>query len=349
MRVAVVSPYDAGRPGGVQLQCHQLVAHLVARRHDAWMVAPGTGGPEGTRHVGATITVPIDGTRAPVTIDPAAFSRVRAALEGAEVVHVHEPFMPFTSWAALGAQVPVVGTFHAAPGRFGRLVYRVGSPGWRRVARRMTVVTAVSATAADAVAGIAAPRIVPNGIEVAAYRPGVERRARQVVYVGRDDPRKGLDVLLAAWPRVLAAVPDARLDVVGVDRGEPIHGVHFRGRVPEDRKRRLLAGAAVAVAPNLGGESFGLVVAEAMAAGCAVVASALPAFAAVVGAAAVLVPPGDAEALGTDLAALIEDDGRVGELADAATRRVERFDMARVCDGYVAAYRDALAGPRRGG
>jgi phosphatidylinositol alpha-mannosyltransferase len=349
MRVAVVSPYDAGRHGGVQLQCDQLVAHLVARRHDAWLVAPGTGGPKGTRHVGSTITVPVDGTRAPVTIDPAVFSRVRAALEGAEVVHVHEPFMPFTSWAALGAPAPVVGTFHAAPGRFGRVVYRVGSPGWRRVARRMTVVTAVSRTAAAAVEGIAAPRIVPNGIEVAAYRLDVERRARQVVFVGRDDPRKGLDVLLAAWPRVLAAVPDARLDIVGVDGAAPIPGIRFRGRVSEDQKRRLLAGAAVAVAPNLGGESFGLVVAEAMAAGCAVVASALQAFAAVVGDAALLVPPGDAEALGTDLAALLGDDYRVEVMAEAATRRVERFDMTRVCDEYVAAYRDALAGPCRGG
>jgi phosphatidylinositol alpha-mannosyltransferase len=185
-------------------------------------------------------------------------------------------------------------------------------------------------------------RVIPNGLDTAAYRLGPERSTRRVVFLGRDDPRKGLDVLLQAWPVVAAAVPGAELRVLGAARERGPEKVAFLGTVGEAAKRAELAAAAVLCAPNLGGESFGLVVAEGLAAGCAVVASDLPAFRHVAGEAARLVPPGDAAALGRVLTEVLSDEGEAARLAGMARHRAGRFDRASVLEAYLAAYREAL-------
>jgi len=341
----VVSPYDLGSPGGVQDQVIGLVARLRDAGHQAWAVAPGEGGPDGTRRVGRVRSVPANRSRAPISLSPRTPARVRAAVGDADVVHVHEPLMPMTSLAVLRSGVPpAVGTFHADPGSLVRGVYRGAAPVLRRLVSRLQVVTAVSETARSAIAHFADAGIIPNAVDVAAYRdaPG-ERDPMRVVFVGRDEPRKGLDVLLEAWSAVMADHPGAVLRVIGSSRDAALDGVVFLGRVSEAVKRTELASAGVLVAPNLGGESFGIILIEGMAAGCAVVASDLAAFRAVVGRGAVLVEPGDAGALGTALGSLLDDTDMVASVAGEGSRVVARYDWAGVTGAYVEAYQEALA------
>ena len=345
MKVALVCPYDLAAAGGVQGQVVSLVGWLQEAGHEAWAVAPGSGGPPGTRHVGPVVTVPANRSRAPITLHPGAVARVRAAVAGADVVHLHEPLVPLVGPAALRAGgAPLVGTFHADPGAVVRRFYRGAAPLLRRLVRRLAVATAVSPVAAEGVRAFATVRLVPNGLDTARYRVAAARASRRVVFLGRDDPRKGLDALLQAWPVVAAAVPGAELRVLGAKRPSGPEGVVFLGRVDEADKLRELGEAAVLCAPNLGGESFGLVVAEGLAAGCAVVASDLPAFRHVAGEAARLVPPGDAAELSRALIEVLSDEGEVARLAGMGRHQASRFDRVAVLEGYLAAYRDARGG-----
>lgn len=345
MRVAVVSPYALDRPGGVQDQALKLAMWLQGRGHEAWVVAPGTTGPAGSRLVGRTTDVPANRSSAPIALGRGAAARTREALAGADVVHVHEPFMPVVSVAAVrGASCPVVATFHADPSRVVRGAYRRLSPAWRRLARRIDVATAVSPVAQRAVAPIVAARIVPNGVAIG-EAPSAERSSSRVVFVGRDDERKGLGVLLDAWPTVRRAHPAAELHLVSATNRTLPAGVVAHRDMDDAAKRSLLERSAVAVAPNLGGESFGLVVAEAMAAGCAVVASGLEAFVSVAGDAAAVVAPGDVPGLARAVLELLGDPERAAALGAAGRRRVERFGLDQAFDGYVEAYRDATQEP----
>ncbi|MBU1865171.1 MAG: glycosyltransferase family 4 protein [Actinobacteria bacterium] len=345
MKIAVVCPYDLAAPGGVQDQVIGLVERLGAAGHQIWAVAPGKGGPAGTRHIGGVIRVPANRSTAPVSLSPRTRARVRAAVEDAEVVHVHEPFMPMASLGVLrSGPPPSVGTFHADPGAVVGGIYRGAAPVLRRLAARLDLVTAVSETARAAISHFAEARVIPNGVDVAGFRdaPG-ERDPLRVVFIGRDEPRKGLDVLLEAWPRVRADHPGATLTVIGADRGRRPDGVAFLGRIGDEQKRCELASAAVLAAPNLGGESFGIILIEAMAAGCAVVASNLAAFRAVAAGAGLLVEPGDAAALATGLGALLGDPDRTAALAATGAGMVEQYDWSRVSGAYLAAYREVVA------
>ena len=342
MKVAVVSPYGVDRFGGVQGQAIQLVEWLSDAGHKAWLVAPGTGGPSGTKHVGNSVTLRANKSRAPLALDPRAIRRSVAAVEGADVVHVHEPLMPMVSVAVLvGKTPPTVGTFHADPTPMVRRLYAGGRPLLRRLVQRLAVATAVSPVAQSAVAELVDTRIVPNGIDVDSFAVDVERHSNRVVFVGRDDPRKGLDVILKAWHKVRAAVPDAEL-IVTADRDDDSEGVEFRGRVTDTEKRALLASSVIACCPNLSGESFGLVVAEGMAAGCAVVASKIPAFEAVLGDAGVLIAPGDTHGLAEAIIDLLQGPSRARELTARGTAKVREFDREAVLAGYLTAYEDAL-------
>ena len=340
MEVAVVCPYDVGRPGGVQQQAIQLVEALRRGGDDARLVTAGS--PE----VGRSMLVPGNRSRAPITLDPRAVRRVRRMVTTADVVHIHEPFMPMVGWGAILSGRPRVATFHSAPARWTRTVYRCGATVGRRLLDG-AVVTAVSPVAAEALPDSWGPvQIIPNGLDVAAYALDVPRDPKRAVFVGRDEPRKGLDLLLAAWPRVREAVPDAQLRVVGAER-PPSAGVEFCGRVDEATKRRELAHAAVFVAPNRGGESFGIVVAEAMAAGCAPIVSDLPAFRWVTDQGARRVPVGDVGALATAVVDLLGDPTARRQIAAEARRRVAAFDWSVVAAEYREAYERAVAGQLR--
>lgn len=340
MKVAVVCPYDLGLAGGVQQLTIELVDRLGRSGHDAWLVGPGHLA--GVRSMGPTVRVRANASSAPVALAPTVGRRVRAALTGADVVHIHEPLIPLVSWAALRTSIPKVLTFHAdAPG-WARLLYRnLDRPIGRTV--RSSVVTAVSPVAAASVPARWGPvDVIPNALDVAAYSQEGDRTASRVTFLGRDDPRKGLDVLLRAWPAVRAADPRAELVVIGADRSDAPRGVRFVGRVDESTKRDLLASAVVHVAPNTRGESFGIVVVEAMAAGAAVIASDIPAFVDVMGGTGVHVPAGDSSALAVAIVELLGDRVRATAIGEAGKLRAREFDWSEVTERYVSAYARAL-------
>ncbi len=335
-------PYDLGRYGGVQDQVGKLRRWLEEAGHQAWIVGPGETGPEGTRLVGPVRVIRANASDTPVAIDPRVAAAVREAVEGSDVVHVHEPLMPVVSLAAMRATQPVVATFHADPPASVRRLLRVARPLVRRVLRRAAVVTAVSPPAAVLIpAGIPA-RLVPNGLDLDAVRPATDRDESAVVFVGRDNPRKGLGVLLDAWEMLQRRVPGARLTVVGATRPGPAPGgVTFLGQVDEVTKQEVLGRSGVLCAPNTGGESFGIVVAEGMAAGCTVVASALQGFVHVGGDAVLFVAPSDPGGLAGALERALSDASLRARLRDAAATRVPRFGRDAVLAGYLAAYGDA--------
>ena len=349
MRVGVVCPYDISKPGGVQQLTGELATHLQEAGDEVTFVGAGRswfqGGPgldDVTVPTGRSIDIRANLSKAPLTLSPIPWRRVRRALADVDVVHVHEPLVPLIGWMALSTSRPLVATFHAdAPDWVSRL-YRV-LPGIERRLRG-SIITAVSSTAARSIPpNWGEVRIIPNAIDVAAYDVPVGRVGRRVAFLGRDDVRKGLSVLLRAWPDVVSGVPDAELIVMGADRDIDIQGVEFKGTVSGGEKRRLLASSLIYVAPNLGGESFGIAVVEGMAAGCAVVASDIPAFVEVTGGAAVHVPVGDATKLTEALTSFLLNPTKALDLGTSMRERSAEYDWSSVVTEYRELYSEAIS------
>ena len=345
MKVGLVCPYDMGAHGGVQDQVVRLADWLRQDGHEVIVIAPGESDLPGFVSAGAVTVIPANGARTPIALSPAAVAVVVDALGEVDVAHIHEPLMPQVSLAALRkASVPLVGTFHADTSATAELVYKFGKLLVSRWFKRLSVITAVSPIAARVVVGTGRVRIIPNGIDVEAYAPET-KTPDSVVFLGRNDERKGLRILLAAWPRIRVAHPDAELTVVGAESpGQSMPGVRFVGRVSEETKRQHLARASVYCAPNLSGESFGIVLVEGLAAGCAVVASGLPAFVRVAGDAARYVAPGDSRGLADEITRVLDDGRLAGSMRQAAVDRAKHFSGPVVAGAYVDAYRDAVAG-----
>jgi len=285
MKVGLISPYDLAVPGGVQDQVIRLARWMREAGHEARVIGPGTCDDPGFISVGSATVIPINGSTARVALSREASRRVVAAMSQFDVIHVHEPLAPQVSLSALRrGDMPMVGTFHADTAPWTAKAYRMGRTLTSRWFKNLDVITAVSPIAARVVDYTGRVRIIPNGIDVDDYTPAGEKDPGAVVFLGRNDERKGLPVLLEAWSRITSAHPEATLTVVGAeDMGERISGVTFAGRVSEEEKRDHLKRSSIYCAPNLSGESFGIVVAEGMAAGCAIVASGLPAFVRVAG------------------------------------------------------------------
>jgi phosphatidylinositol alpha-mannosyltransferase len=347
VRIALVCPYDLGAPGGVQDQVAKLSIWLGDLGHETVVIGPGAEGPPGAVLVGSVKVVRANAAATPISLDPKASSRIRDAVEGCDVVHIHEPLMPLVSLSASRiSDRPTVGTFHADPPSWARTGYSALAPVLRQVLAKIDVITTVSPVSRSAIQPFADARVIPNGIDTSAYG-GREKVPGRVVFLGRDDPRKGLDVLLAAWPEVFGANSLATLHILGAERAAAPAGVSFLGRVSEEAKHAELAAAEVFVAPNLGGESFGIIVAEGMASLCAVVASGIPAFLHVLGGTGAIIDPGDIDGLSTNVIDLLKDDTKRNHLAVAAAARAQRFDGTHVAGHYVAAYEDAITKHRR--
>ena len=342
MKIALVCPYDLGAHGGVQDQVIRLSRWLGDLGHDTVIVGPGDSGPEGAVLVGSVKVIKANAASTPITLSPKASSRLKKAVEGVDVIHIHEPLMPMVSLSASRiSDIPTVGTFHADPPGWARKGYSALSPLVKRVLSNLDVVTTVSPVSRSAIEPFAQTRVIPNGIDAAVYTP-TNKVPGRVIFLGRDDARKGLDVLLEAWESVHTAVPNASLHVMGAERDDPPEGATYLGRVDEAKKVEELASSEIFVAPNLGGESFGIIVAEGMAAGNAVIASGIPAFLHVLGDAGVIVAPGDVSGLAQALIALLDDHERRVELGAMAIERVQRFDGEHVAEQYLAAYADAI-------
>ena len=377
LRVGLVTPYSWTVPGGVNHHIEHLAAELDARGHETWIIAPVGALTPRRRTVdsrrqpwaehfipmGTAVPIPSNGSRSYLGINPRVVLRMdRAVRYGRfDVLHVHEPGVPGVGLAAVFlATSPVVATFHAAlESSFGyeRMPW-LGRLGMDRLDVRIAVSEAAREFPARLYPGDY--RVIPNGVTVELYAPavGAAKVKGRVLFIGRAEPRKGLRVLLEAFARLRARVPEASLVVAGASRRQvaeeartgfgtslDLTGVEPLGWVADEVKVAQLGKAEIVCAPSLAAESFGIVLAEGMAAGVPVVASDLPGYRAVLrdGAAGRLVSPGDAEALAAALEALLGDEEERRRLAAAGLAAAAELSWRRVTDEIVKAYEDAVA------
>jgi len=374
LRIGMVCPYSLDVPGGVQAHVLGLAAALRARGHVVEVLAPAEGPvPSFVTPVGRAVGVPYNGSVARVAFGPVAYARVRRWLVGHrfDVLHLHEPTTAsISAIALLLAEGPVVATFHTATERSRALAALGGfiQPLMEKVTARIAVSPSARRVQVRHLGGDAVE--IPNGVDVAALAPSGPRAADTVAFVGRfDEPRKGMAVLLDALARL--GRPELRLVVVGrgdaawllpeVERdaaplrrhrrrpqggGVGFPQVEVLGAVDDARKAAVLGAATVFCAPHTGGESFGIVLAEAMAAGAPIVASDLDAFRMVLrgGEAGELFATGDPDALAQAAARLLDDPARRAELSAAARRAVRAFDWPAVAREVVQVYETVRLG-----
>jgi phosphatidylinositol alpha-mannosyltransferase len=345
MRVGLVCPYSFDVPGGVQNHVLGLAAALRRRGHEVSVLAPGEA--PGVVSLGRSVPLPYKGAVGRVTFGPATAARVGRWLEqgGFDVVHVHEPLTPSASLLAVrAAGSPVVATFHTAQDRPRALAASANL--LRPWLGRIDAHLAVSESAARTVRGYlpVQPGVIANGLDVPAYDGARLRDGRTLLFLGRvDEARKGLRELLDAWPSIRRHVPAARLLVAGPGRQPAApRNVEFLGELSEHDKREALRNADIVVAPNTHGESFGLVLVEAMAAGTTVLAHDLPAFRAVLGGG--LFGTLYDDDLVDKAAALLHDPVRRDRLATAARGEVERYDWGVIAPLVEEVYLDLVDG-----
>lgn len=362
VRIALVCPYAWNRPGGVQSHIRSLATALVTAGHEVTVVAPTSGGPTATlgtnafdlKAVGRTVPVPANGSVAPIAFGPRVAARTRAALDefGPDVVHAHEPLIPSVSLLAVRAsKAPVVGTFHASTES--SLGYAAAQPWLTREVKKITYRTAVS-EAARSLADRYFPgdyAIVPNGIDVARFASATPLDLgdkKTILFLGRLEKRKGLEILI----QTVASLRDLDPKLVVVGRGpreKPAKALarklridaEWVGAVDDDTIPRLYKSADVFVAPNLGGESFGIVLLEAMAAGAPLVCSDLDAFVEVAGDAGLVAKRNDPRSLAAALRTALAGGPDVAERVEAGRKRVEQFDWPVLVRDLEAVYEQA--------
>lgn len=358
MRIGLVCPYSLSIPGGVQGQVLALARALRRRGHEARVLAPCDGPPPElfVTPLGNSVPTASNGSVAPIAPDVSAQLRTIRALwdERFDVVHVHEPFVPGpTVTTLLVKPAPLVGTFHAAGSQ---PAYQALAPVAQWFGQRLDARVAVSddalALVRDAVGGEFT--VLFNGIESARFRAAEPwpSNGPTVLFIGRHEERKGLSTLLEAVPElpedvtVWVAGEGPQTQELRERHRDP--RIEWLGRIDDDERDRRLAGASVFCAPSLGGESFGVILLEAMAAGTPVVASAIPGYAKVATPddgepAALLVEPGDPVALGAALRRVLSDPGCASALRVAGAERSSGFDLEHLCDLYLDLYRQVIA------
>ena len=356
VRIGMICPYSLAVWGGVQAQVLGLARTLRHKGVDCQVLAPCDGHPPEpwVTPLGNSMPYAQNGSFAPLAPDPAAQLRVLGAVwdQRFDALHLHEPLAPGPTLTAVVVKpVPLIGTFHAA----GKIaVYRWGRPFLRRLAARIDTKVAVSPEAA----GMARRHLgghyetLFNGIEIDRYADAdpAPTEGPTVLFLGRHEPRKGLSVLLEA-ARLLPEGVRFWIAGQGPETAELRH--HYRndsrlewlGALSEEEKRQRLRAASALCIPSLGGESFGLVLLEGMAAGTPVVASDLPAYRVVGrdGRDAALFATGDSDALAKTLLRALDRTPDIEAQIESGHQRADEFSMDALADAYVTRYQRLLA------
>ena len=368
LKIGIVCPYSWDTPGGVQNHIRDLAEFLIASGHEVSVLAPAideTKLPDYVVNAGKPISIPYNGAVARVLFGPVAFARVRQWISQGDfdLLHLHEPDIPSISllacWAADG---PMVGTFHAAAKRQ-KIIFAIGpilEPAIEKLSARIAVSEAARLTLTDHLDTDAV--IIPNGIYANRYTDGksLEKWSGNTIgFIGRfEEPRKGLSVLVDALPVISRFAPDVKVFVAGPGNPEEViesidpqlrQRFEFLGKISESEKADFMSSVAVYVAPNTGGESFGIILAEALAGGACVIASDIPAFDDLLG-------QGEFGALfesesSTDLAKvvidLLRDQAKRKELSNRGKERAKIFDWTVVAEQIFSVYEMSIVGSQK--
>ncbi|TQM31753.1 glycosyltransferase family 4 protein [Nocardia bhagyanarayanae] len=369
MKIGMVCPYSFDVPGGVQAHVVELARVLIERGHRVSVLAPASEGtplPEFVVSAGRAVAIPYNGSVARLSFGPMAYTRIRRWIDGNDfdVLHIHEPNAPSLSMLALKiAEGPIVATFHTSTTKSLVLSTFQGvlRPYHEKISGRIAVSELARRWQVEALGSDAVE--IPNGVDVAAFArapmlPGYPRAGGTVLFLGRyDEPRKGMDVLLGALPELVRRHPDVEILIVGRgdeerlrrEAGPNAGHLRFLGQVSDEEKASAMRSADVYVAPNLGGESFGIILIEAMAAGTAVVASELDAFRRVLrdGTAGMLVPVGDSARLAAALDTVLTDEVRRESLVHTANQVVGEYDWPVVAEQILRVYETVTIGDTR--
>ena len=365
MRIGMVCPYSFDVPGGVQSHVLQLAEVMRGRGHEVSVLAPVSPHdslPDYVVSAGKAVPIPYNGSVARLRFGPATHRKVKKWLvEGDfDVLHLHEPNAPSLSMLALNiAEGPIVATFHTSTTKSLTLTVFQGilRPMHEKIVGRIAVSDLARRWQMEALGTDAVE--IPNGVDVDSFASapqldGYPRPGKTVLFLGRyDEPRKGMSVLLDALPRVVERYADLQLLIVGRgdedelrdQAGELVGHIRFLGQVDDAGKASAMRSADAYCAPNTGGESFGIVLVEAMAAGTPVVASDLDAFRRVLrdGECGRLVPVEDGAALADALIEVLENDVLRERYVAAGSAAVHRYDWSVVASQIMRVY-ETVAG-----
>jgi len=365
MRIGMVCPYSFDVPGGVQSHILQLAEVMRERGHFVSVLAPSSPHvtlPDYVVSGGKAVPIPYNGSVARLRFGPATHRMVKRWLAAGDfdVLHLHEPNAPSLSLLALMiAEGPIVATFHTSTTKsLGLSMFQgILRPWNEKIMGRIAVSDLARRWQIEALGSDAVQ--IPNGVDVASYAcapllPGYPRPGKTVLFLGRfDEPRKGMAVLLAALPALVERFSEIEVLIVGrgdedelrEQAGDLAGHLRFLGQVDDATKASALRSADVYCAPNTGGESFGIVLVEAMAAGTPVVASNLDAFRRVLddGAAGLLVPIENPGALAEALVTVLTNDTLRASNVAAASEAVRQYDWQVVADDIMMVY-ETVAG-----
>jgi phosphatidylinositol alpha-mannosyltransferase len=367
LKIGIVCPYGWDTPGGVQIHIKELAQWLITKGHEVSVLAPVTDENGALEpwvvSAGRPISIPYNGAVAKVIFGPLASSRVKQWITNGnfDLLHLHEPAIPSLSllagWAGDG---PMVATFHAAanPQKVANAIGTMLDPLIERITAKIAVSEIARETLKDRFNTEAV--VIPNGINTKKFE-GIGIRAEWALpntigFIGRfDEPRKGLAVLLEALPKIVEEIPNLRVLVAGPGNPQDFHKlvptelrerITFLGRISELEKAQFFKSISLYIAPNTGSESFGIILAEAMAAGTPIVASNLPAFAQLLddGESGAIFESENPNSLAQTVLNLLANEKDRSSLAIAGYKKAKSFDWDSVGEQILSVFDMALAG-----